>query len=279
MSFPQMSWGIMKPFRVAVCLSGQPRTWRTALGNIKSFFDIQGAEVDYFLHAWNYNTWWREPNKYADGHDEILDDAELCDLWTAFSPKGFATSSKQKKHHMRFWYDLLYSFMRSIHLKRQYEQKHHFEYDLVIKSRYDVVFDPRTKFNNVSIKPMTAYSSNPVTKFPNEYYQNDFHDVMYWGDSLTMDLIGDTARYYRQQCHDRNDINQMAKAHWGPGVWLYRYMVSMGIHPNSTPMCSHVYTVVREEAQKCGLDPQVWGQYNQIRQIMMTKNVDNATEI
>ena len=43
--------------RIAVCFSGQARTWRTAKDNILKYFDLseQGCQVDFFIHTWDIN--------------------------------------------------------------------------------------------------------------------------------------------------------------------------------------------------------------------------------
>lgn len=38
--------------RVAVCLSGQPRTYREVARNIREVFEAPGVQVDYYIHAW-----------------------------------------------------------------------------------------------------------------------------------------------------------------------------------------------------------------------------------
>ena len=42
--------------RVAVCISGQSRTWKVAYKSILSFFDM-GANVDFFIHTWDTNSY------------------------------------------------------------------------------------------------------------------------------------------------------------------------------------------------------------------------------
>ena len=43
--------------RIAVCFSGQARTWRTAKDNILKYFHLseQGCQVDFFIHTWDNN--------------------------------------------------------------------------------------------------------------------------------------------------------------------------------------------------------------------------------
>jgi hypothetical protein len=268
----------MKPYRVAVCLSGQARTWRSAFPNLKRFFDDiacyepwdtpHEVKVDYFCHTWDTNTWWREEDKYAEGNNAPLSEEDKRDLPVFYDAVSHVIEPSIEQTNGRRWDGMLYSFMRSILLKRDYELQHNFEYDLVIKARYDIVFDPDLRFRAHPITPLTAYTSNDIVKFPREYYQNDFHDVMFWGDSLTMDLVADTVRDLG--CPEQlipAEPDQNACLRYGPGVLLYRHLVSLGIHPTTdfTPS----YTVVREKA--AGLDPLTKDGYTAIRNIMLSE--------
>ena len=42
--------------RIAVCISGQLRGWKQAIENQQWFWKTSGAEVDYFLHTWDYSS-------------------------------------------------------------------------------------------------------------------------------------------------------------------------------------------------------------------------------
>ena len=51
--------------RIALCFSGQLRTWRKTITQFKKFISIledKGHSVDVFCHMWNFNTY---PNSIA----------------------------------------------------------------------------------------------------------------------------------------------------------------------------------------------------------------------
>lgn len=224
--------------------------------------------VDYFLHTWDFNSWWRDPNKYADGNEVPLSDGDRVDLPAFYGAKKFHI--QEKKQFPRLWDHLLYSFMQSIFLKRCYELENNFEYDLVVKARHDIIFPPEQVFSVKEVRPLTAYTSNEIIKFPNEHYRSDFHDVMFWGDSMTMDLIGDTMRCYANRKPTRHPINAVPYHRYGPGVILTQALAELGIHPVHDT--NHfVYSVVREEAEKNNLDAMTKDGYDAIRDIMVSK--------
>ena len=45
-----------KKFKIAVCISGEPRQYQFAHRSIKKYFQVDGCETDYFLHAWDNTT-------------------------------------------------------------------------------------------------------------------------------------------------------------------------------------------------------------------------------
>jgi hypothetical protein len=279
----------MKKFRIAVCMSGQARTWRSAENNIRRFFNVKKidgiteeheVQVDYFCHTWDHNSWWRG-DKWSPDNDEPLSSEELEDFKTVFDAKRVEITPHQHRVWCRMWDSLFYSFMRSIRLKAEYELEHDFEYDLVIKARYDIIYNPNVTFPARIAEPLVAVTSSPMKRFPSECYWVDFHDVLFWGDSPTMDMIGDLSRYYRLECNptnlshymlDNTQVNNEACFKSGPGTLLYRHIIDCGIRPETqTYILDHwpvVYSVLREDAVIKGLDTEL--NYEQIREIYLS---------
>ena len=75
--------------KIAVCLSGQSRTWRVAKDNILNYFDFKdrGIQVDYFIHTWNVNQYRRKNDVvWINRRDESVPLTEKEDLIAAFNP-------------------------------------------------------------------------------------------------------------------------------------------------------------------------------------------------
>ena len=163
---------------------------------------------------------------------------------------------------------MLYSFKKSIWLKRQYAIKNDFRYDLVIKTRLDVNYPqlghcnlgfPSSKFYLHPIQNMTGYSTIPIiSKFPSEFNYNCFDDVMFYSNSPTMDIIAGCQSWYENIIKKENDRYQQGKfikdaTFWyGPGTILYKYLISIGIHPQGYRAIS--YYIVRNKVEKLRLD-------------------------
>lgn len=243
--------------KIAVCLSGQSRTWKTAYKNILHFFDYtrinQNIQVDYFIHTWNNNSWRKKTSPQWETWDAPAEDVD--DISTVYNPKYFEVENFSKKRFPMAWDGLFYSFMKTIHNKKKYELENNFKYDVVVKSRLDVIFDPQKIFN-FRVTPLTAYTSHPVTKMLREFNGNNFSDVLFYGDSNTMDILGNTYRYAKIK-HSESSIANNTKnniidyfSYYGPGVTLYEYMTQHGIYPTYNDI--YEYAVVRYDC--IGLD-------------------------
>ena len=69
--------------RIAVCFSGQARTWRTAKDNILKYFDLseQGCQVDFFIHTWDINQYrGKDDVTWINRTDEVVKDTEKEEL-------------------------------------------------------------------------------------------------------------------------------------------------------------------------------------------------------
>lgn len=254
--------------RIAVCISGQPRTWRTAKDNILKYFELDDVQVDFFIHTWDCNSFRKNGEILWDRQYESVSEFELEEITKAFNPKKIELETFSDKSHRSVWESIFYSFMKSVWLKRQYELENDFLYDIVIKTRFDINFHmqginsvnkPLNKFYIHPIRTLVAYSANNgIPKFPSEFNLNTFDDVYFYADSKTMDIISNIYYWYKdvlklshEQTYKQEFITNVAMF-LGPGTILYKYLVDWGIHPYGeifTP-----YYVVRKHAEDLKLD-------------------------
>lgn len=251
-------------FRIAVCFSGQPRYWKESAANIKRFFEFHNPhpenglsiETDYFIHTWDTNTWRLPKTDHNVFEDVKHSDHE--DIKNTYLPKGCIIEEYSKERFIRSWDPMFYSFARSMMLKRDYELKHSFQYDLVVKVRLDVIYNPARQFPLQRVWPGVCYTSTPISKFPSEFNYNNFDDVLFYGDSPTMDLIGDLYNYHditrpiEYQYKNQAELNLDPVLYYGPGCLLYKYMTTLSIHPDGSRPFE--YAVVRSTAVEAKLD-------------------------
>jgi len=123
--------------RLAMCLSGQPRTWRHTCQTLFDFFD--GHHVDVFIHTW----------------DEI-EASELEAIESAYSPrtlvKGVRPPYLEEKRAMaaRFpvsppftVFDMFHAVAASLNLALEANDAASEPYDLICRTRFDTIYDGR----------------------------------------------------------------------------------------------------------------------------------------
>jgi hypothetical protein len=256
--------------RIAVCLSGQARTWRIAKDNILNYFDLKdrGIQVDYFIHTWNNNQYRRKNDiVWVDRIDEKVLPTEKEDLIKTFNPIAIELEEYKREDYTTLWATLLYSFMKSVWLKRKYEVENDFRYDLVIRSRLDINFPqegtcnlnfPLNKFYVHPVQHLTGYSTTPIiSRFSSEFNAPCFDDVFFYSNSPTMDVIANCYRWYTNimklngHLHTKGEYIQDTSFWYGPGTILYNYLVTQGIHPQGYRAIP--YYVVRKEVEEHNL--------------------------
>jgi len=246
----------MKSFKIAICFSGQARYWKAASKNIKEFFKYNGnhpilgipIEVDFFIHTWDTNTWRYPKTTHIKFYNEKHNDGD--EIIETYSPKEFEQEEWNETKFVSPWEPMFYSFNKSLMMKREYELNNNFQYDLVVKARLDIIYNPNNNFNTFFTSPGVCYTCQPIRKFPSEFNYNSFDDVIFYGDSPTMDLVGDLYHSYlilhsNKILNDReyNDLNLLPTIYYGPGTLLYSHLINLGIHPD---VGTHIeYVVVR----------------------------------
>ena len=123
-------------------------------------------------------------------------------------------------------------------LKREYEIKNNFVYDIVVKSRPDIVFDPIDSFNVPHLENNAIYTSHGGV-MDLEYHMYNVNDILFLGNSFSMDLLTNLY-FYRQQGIDDYNIENKKNVHvMGPGTLMHEYFRDYGITPifGKTPHC------------------------------------------
>jgi hypothetical protein len=249
-----------KLYRIAVCLSGESRTYKVALDNIKYYFaniisgrpDVE-VVVDYFLHTWDSNTWksHKTPGHNPEwaGPDIIKLDIDL--IKTHLNVIDYHVDAHLSAAESGLWKGLFYSAYYSNHLKRKHELAEDFEYDMVFKHRMDIALNPNLHFHIFPLADYMIYNGATAGRMPIELNYYNFCDVIYYGTSFTMDLLCDISRYLIDKTPDTPMHPQNHKANvpeiflLGPGALLYQYMTKLGFNPAVGPRIE--YSVIRRE--------------------------------
>jgi hypothetical protein len=185
--------------RVAVCLSGQSRTWKYCADSIKSFISDKEYEIDYFIHTWDINTY--RPLESIDGSEKYFYKSEIDTksyidyynpkLYKIQSFESFQNKLKKIKNPIPIHHNdngnminQMYSFKQSIVLKRLWERKNGFKYDYVIKLRPDLFFAYPSLRKNIELleknnKTFYAYHQYE-SNWKSTYLYNSYPPDMYW---------------------------------------------------------------------------------------------------
>jgi len=123
--------------RLAICLSGQPRTWRYTYQSLFDFFD--GHDLDVFIHTW-----------------DDVEATELEAVRSAYSPRVIAQSARpiflEEKRAMAARFpespplsilDMFHSMAASVNLALDASMSGDAAYDLICRTRFDTIYDGR----------------------------------------------------------------------------------------------------------------------------------------
>lgn len=160
--------------RVAVLLSGNVRTWDQTKDSFTSVF---GTNADIFLATYNrrYNYHPYIQGKFGFNDDEILNNERIFELFEGFNLKKIfiddnSTNYKvpdavdpRHKDHESTYYQYL-KFRQAVELMMQQEQEQGWQYDIVAKSRCDLVYVSQP----VNIDP-NAVTVDVGNVFPNDH--------------------------------------------------------------------------------------------------------------
>jgi hypothetical protein len=234
----------MKPFencKVAVCFSGQSRTFKYCAESINNFFSSDRNNQYYFFgHTTNKN-YFKLPSGILSRliSFETLDTKVLSsEINECFAFKKLLIE-EEMVHPIRFGAQL-YSQMKSNYLKQQFEIENNMMFDVVIRARFDTCYPNNTKFEHFIdflIEEKTLYANYGIMR--NEFVLPNPSQIFHFGSSLTMDLVDSiynvliTKAFHKLIGH--NQFNPM----WekvGDGALLHKWCTIRNILPKQFNM-------------------------------------------
>lgn len=240
---------------IAVCFVGQSRTFEHCADSINAFFSSnRGNKYHYFGHTWDTNSYKVRNGDTIEYRLEQVDDIIALEskLRNTFDFKSLIV--EKEIHRQVPWASVFYSTMRSNFLKQQYEAENNMMFDMVIKARLDVCYRPGTTFENSfkhSIKEKTLFANYGLMNY--EFVLPNPDDVIYYGSSLTMDLVDSI---YNALCTGafqklvKTSHDNPAYTMVGPGALIHKWMTMKNIMPEYN-LIDHA--VFRKET--LGIDP------------------------
>jgi hypothetical protein len=184
--------------RIAICFSGQLRTWRKCIPTWIHMLEHEGSRdnIDIFCHFWDFNS---VPNSVPD-HPKTsikVDENEIYELLDFLKPKKFLIESErdfppfsksQAITHGPF-ISQFYGIMRAANLKRQYEIENQIMYKGVVRARYDAFYTHNMTDFYRNIHQGTIHGFH--MGWNGENFRGRMGDIFWIADSDTYDLIAD----------------------------------------------------------------------------------------
>lgn len=244
--------------KIAVCISGQMRTWRFCFQNIQQFFS--GCDVDYFIHTWDTSgvKKFASLDTFSDttiAHDPV----EISEVIETFKPKKITVESisqyASRKNMTCFsrWTDLFYSFRKSVMLKNQFSRETGVKYDCVVKCRFDIAFNPQIDFlsfmqtSNLDLKEDRRIYVHHTSFIENENFGLNVDDSFFYGNDSIIDYVSHAA--YVKSKHINMDMSVKTQKFFGPGAIINSVLMDAHIIPSKINFSSNlgleIYYLVR----------------------------------
>lgn len=165
----------MSEMKIALCLSGQPRYFKSGYEQIKKVI-LDVYDVDCFVHTWwdssFENTQMEFSPQLTYGRKYVWEKDTLELIKNLYSPKKIL-SEKQIEFKTFDWcnyglctpmnlHSMFYSIMMSNNLKKKYEESENFKYDVVIRCRFDINFkNYKLNLNTIDLDRLNAFTIRP----------------------------------------------------------------------------------------------------------------------
>lgn len=165
--------------KIAILLSGHLRSFRKTQSSFLQFKNSleQFGTVDVFCHTWDIEesvtaSWWKEHSL----NDPPPATVRRLDIEDAYQPVKLIIEPTVHFDDSTYKIDvtipvagmlsMLYTQRRAFELLEQYERHNNFQYDMIIKTRFDLLYELAPEFNNcikecIDLDCIYLPSSNP----------------------------------------------------------------------------------------------------------------------
>jgi hypothetical protein len=206
--------------RIAVCFSGQMRTALYANKSIFRFLNNHLHNIDFFLHTWDVKS---EKKLFGDEQPEVKYTAEsyeclnkFLEVVKTYKPKKYEVeildeykkSLTKEQEFLPLWY----SWYKTLLLVKEYEYEHNFNYDVVIKLRFDVIYNTSITLDNLfddylnKIQKGTFFADT-IWYDKNESEPYLIHDVFFMSNSEIVHKLINFYEFHILKIKKSNDEN------------------------------------------------------------------------
>lgn len=231
-----------KNIRVALCFSGQPRSFAEAYPYIKKNIIDCNPNVDVFIHCWYDEKeagqkFKNTSDSAREGGINVVETNVPNQLIRLYQPKLYAFEPQQDfstfiKPEYEFARDktqpfATFSMWTSIfkcnELKKQYEKENDFIYDIVIKARFDLAITTPVYTSNLQ-------NQNTIITIGPEPQTEIAADILFYTSSQSMDKVAELAHHLEEYFP--------VLGIWNNETFLYHHIVKNGLsvthHPHTS---------------------------------------------
>jgi hypothetical protein len=246
--------------KIAICLSGQARTWKKCYQRWIEVFGSQG-EIDFYFHFWDYNTL---PNLLATHNggikieDDPLTEEEKKEIIETLKPKKFLFESRKpisywnttipiSKQFGPWCIEQFYSMYYVSLLKRSFELEKDFRYNTVIRMRSDLWLEDHVTL--IDPQPSVLYTTHCSRDETFGVYR--VGDIFFYGSSYVYDQASE---FYKFLSFVPTDWVTQSDECPPPEIALYFYLTNIGLLNHPTHCSMKVVRDKRVEEIKGKLD-------------------------
>jgi len=246
--------------RVAVCLSGHLRTWKTTAKSFHRYVQFP-HDADVFIHTWSTldfpsRTWWR---KDLNKIETVTRPDDLkANLSKYYNLKGFQIENQVDFYKPEFeaWnkdsqilaenvVSSLYSAKCSYHLLLKHEEETGQKYDVIVKTRPDIKFFSRLQLQSIDVDYVSG-----LKMFNWENYE-PFSDLLNFGLSEDMGILFNFFDHIDDYLKPQNFCPKTIV----PEVLMGKYLKNRGVNTSEFSMIISLQRTWRNKHQYPCLEP------------------------
>jgi hypothetical protein len=203
---------------------------KTQIQNIKNYIGELYEKCDFFAHFWDIETISQNDlnsiNSNTEEYGKLLnvpikiDKKVFSEFYSIYSPLSmtvdsyFSTKYKSIPGGRRYSNNIksdVIALFESVYecnkLKMDYEKKHNFKYDYVVRLRPDLVIHPEKSLKQDLIEFFKIFDDNVLlfAGHKNKSYHNQIEDIFWISKSEVMDKVSSFYEYESKVDFNKND--------------------------------------------------------------------------
>ncbi len=157
--------------KIAICISGQPRNYEKGYLELKKWF-LDKYDCDVYIHTWKDTSPMDAGHKFVPERQYQFTDADYDNIIKLYNPKTWYfqkpipfDATNIKGPHLDYRLNSLLSASYSIHACYNLVREWGIEYDLIIRTRFDLEFTNYISPECLFLKDLSLLDPNKLNVF------------------------------------------------------------------------------------------------------------------